>query len=91
MPMEPSSPEKPSRAGIAPELSTKLTVMSFLAACSVVVLHAYEKHLAPGISATAWIVTFVGWTLPTFAVSLFFVISGSLVSRKKQKKEVKSN
>ncbi|MBR4172429.1 MAG: acyltransferase [Kiritimatiellae bacterium] len=67
---------------ISPELSAKLTVVSFISACFVVILHAYEKSLAVGTGPTAWIVTFVGWTLPTFAVPIFFVISGFLLGVK---------
>lgn len=67
---------------ISPELSAKLTVVSFISACFVVVLHAYEKSLAAGTGLTAWIVTFAGWILPTFAVPIFFVISGFLLGVK---------
>ena len=67
---------------ISQELSAKLTVVSFISACFVVVLHAYDKPLAAGSGLTAWIVTFVGWTLPTFAVPIFFVISGYLLGVK---------
>lgn len=67
---------------ISKELSTKLTVVSFISACFVVILHAYDKSLATGNGLTAWIVTFVGWTLPTFAVPIFFVISGYLLAVK---------
>lgn len=67
---------------ISKELSTKLTVVSFISACFVVILHAYDKSLATGNGLTAWLVTFVGWTLPTFAVSIFFAISGYLLAVK---------
>lgn len=75
-------PAEPSKQTISPELSAKLTVVSFISACFVVVLHAYEKSLVAGNGLTAWIVTFVGWTLPTFAVPIFFVISGYLLGVK---------
>lgn len=75
---------EPSKQTISPELSAKLTVVSFISACFVVVLHAYEKSLAAGTGLTAWIVTFVGWTLPTFAVPIFFVISGYLLGVKSE-------
>lgn len=63
-------------------LSEKLVGVSFLAACFVVVLHAYANPLAAGGGATAWFVLFTGWTLPTFTVPIFFVISGYLLSVK---------
>ena len=72
----------PVQTAISPDLSTKLTVVSFVSACFVVILHAYARTLAAGNGATAWIVTFVGWTLPTFAVPIFFVISGYLLGIK---------
>ena len=73
---------EPSSRAISPELSAKLTVVSFISASFVVILHAYEKSLVAGTGLTAWIVTFVGWTLPTFAVPIFFVISGYLLGVK---------
>lgn len=69
---------------ISKELSTKLTVVSFISACFVVILHAYDKSLATGNGLTAWLVTFVGWTLPTFAVPIFFAISGYLLAVKSE-------
>ena len=85
--MEAPSSQNTMRPVISAELSTKFTVVSFLSTCSVVVLHAYEGHLAAGTSATAWIVTFVGWTLPSFAVSIFFAISGYLLCFKSNGQE----
>ena len=73
---------KTSTSVISQELSVKLTVVSFVSACFVVVLHAYDKSLAAGNGLTAWIVTFAGWTLPTFAVPAFFAISGYLLGVK---------
>lgn len=75
-------PKQETTTAISPELSAKLTVVSFISACFVVVLHAYDKALAAGSGPSAWIVTFVGWTLPTFAVPIFFVISGYLLGVK---------
>ena len=76
------SSSTPVQTAIPPELSTKLTVVSFVSACFVVILHEYERSLASGNGATAWIVTFIGWALPTFAVPIFFVISGYLLGIK---------
>lgn len=59
-------------------LSEKLVGVSFLTACFVVVLHAYSNSLLGAGPATDWFILFVGWTLPTFAVPIFFVISGYL-------------
>ena len=75
-------PSQTSTSAISPELSAKLTAVSFVSACFVVVLHAYDRSLAAGNSLTAWIVTLVGWTLPTFAVPIFFAISGYLLGVK---------
>jgi len=75
-------PKEKATTAIPHELSSKLTVLSFVSACFVVVLHAYDKALAAGSGPSAWIVTFVGWTLPTFAVPIFFVISGYLLGVK---------
>lgn len=63
-------------------LSEKLVGVSFIAACFVVVLHAYANPLAAVGGATAWFVLFAGWTLPTFTVPIFFVISGYLLAVK---------
>ena len=63
-------------------LSEKLVGVSFIAACFVVVLHAYANPLAAVGGATAWFVLFAGWTLPTFTVPMFFVISGYLLAVK---------
>lgn len=74
----------PIRTTIPADLSAKLTVVSFVSACFVVVLHAYERALATGNTTTSWIVTLVGWALPTFAVSTFFAISGYLLGVKSE-------
>ena len=63
-------------------LSEKLVGVSFLTACFVVVLHAYQSPLLGAGTATDWFVLFVGWTLPTFAVPIYFVISGYLLGIK---------
>lgn len=67
---------------INPRLSEKLVGVSFLTACFVVVLHAYSNSLLGAGPATDWFLLFVGWTLPTFAVPIFFVISGYLLGVK---------
>lgn len=75
-------PKEKATTAIPHELSSKLTVLSFVSACFVVVLHAYDKSLAGGGGPAAWIVTFVGRIMPTFAVPMFFVISGYLLGVK---------
>ena len=77
-----TNPSVQTKSTVSSELSTKLTVVSFISACFVVILHAYDRSLAAGTGVTAWIVTFLGWTLPTFAVPIFFVISGYLLGIK---------
>jgi peptidoglycan/LPS O-acetylase OafA/YrhL len=71
-------PSLPSTPKIDAALSEKLVGVSFLTACFVVVLHAYSNSLLGSGLAADWFILFVGWTLPTFAVPIFFVISGYL-------------
>ena len=63
-------------------LSEKLAGISFVSACFVVVLHSYLNYMPEAGGATAWLVVFAGWLLPTFAVPLFFAISGYLLGVK---------
>ena len=68
---------------IPSDLSTKLTVLSFLAACSVVLIHTRPRALTFVDSpANEWISTFVSRTTTTYAVPLFFAISGYLFAVK---------
>ena len=68
---------------ISPELSRKLTAVSFFSACSVVLLHALEPSMADtGSPVTAWTTTLFSRIMTSFAVSLFFVISGYLFAVK---------
>ena len=75
-------PKQETTTAISPELSAKLTVVSFISACFVVVLHAYDKSFAAGGGLPAWAVVFIGRIMPTFAVPVFFVISGYLLGVK---------
>ncbi len=71
----------PSTA-IDPRLSEKLVGVSFLSACCIVMLHAYQNSMVEAGGATAWLALLAGWTLPTFGVPIFFVISGYLLAVK---------
>ena len=71
-------PSQPSPPAIDAGLSEKLVGVSFLTACCVVVLHSYSNFLLGAGPATDWFLLFAGWTLPTFSVPIFFVISGYL-------------
>ena len=76
------NPQK-RNTSISPELSRKLTAVSFFSACSVVLLHALEPSMADtGSPVTAWTTTLFSRIMTSFAVSLFFVISGYLFAVK---------
>lgn len=77
-----NNPVHPPSPKIDAVLSEKLVGVSFLTACFVVVLHAYSNSLLGSGLASDWFILFVGWTLPTFAVPIFFVISGYLLGVK---------
>ncbi len=78
--MNPAPP--PPAAKIDPSLSEKLVGVSFLSACCIVMLHAYQNAMLEAGEATAWLGLFAGWALPTFGVPIFFVISGYLLAVK---------
>ena len=77
---------KDSLPALAPKidarLSEKLVGVSFFSACFIVMLHAYQNSMLEAGWATKWFALFAGWTLPTFGVPLFFVISGYLLAVK---------
>ena len=77
-----NAPAKAPSTAIDPRLSEKLVGLSFLGACCVVMLHAYLNSMLSAGEATAWFVLFAGWMVPTFAVPLFFAISGYLLGIK---------
>ena len=71
------------QTSIPDNLSIKLTVVSFFSACSIVFLHAFENHLKDtGSPGTAWFITLFSRIMTSFAVPIFFVISGYLFARK---------
>ena len=72
-----------SRTDIPKDLSIKLTAVSFFSACCIVLLHAFENSLKDSApQATAWIMVLFSRVMTSFAVPLFFVISGYLFARK---------
>lgn len=73
---------QPPAAKIDQSLSEKLVGVSFLSACCIVMLHAYQNAMLEAGEATAWLALFAGWALPTFGVPIFFVISGYLLAVK---------
>lgn len=73
---------QPPATAIDARLSEKLVGVSFVGACFVVMMHAYLNSMAAAGEATAWFVLFAGWMLPTFAVPLFFTVSGYLLGVK---------
>jgi surface polysaccharide O-acyltransferase-like enzyme len=75
-------PARPPSPEIDARLSEKLVGVSFLSACCIVMLHAYQNSMLEAGEATKWLALFAGWILPTFGVPLFFVISGYLLAVK---------
>lgn len=66
---------------ISSELSRKLTAISFFCACCIVLLHA-NLLSTPCSKATYWIMAFFSYPVLSFAVPMFFAISGYLVAKK---------
>ena len=68
---------------ISSDLSRKLIAVSFFSACCVALLHAFEPTMADtGAPVTAWTTTLLSRIMTSFAVPLFFVISGYLFAVK---------
>lgn len=72
------------QAGTIPsDLSRKLIAVSFFSACCVALLHAFEPTMSDtGAPVTAWTTTLLSRIMTSFAVPLFFVISGYLFAVK---------
>ena len=71
------------RTSIPESLSIKLTVVSFFSACCIVFLHAFENRMKDtGLPGTVWFITLTSRIMTSFAVPVFFVISGYLFARK---------
>ena len=78
-------PDAPGRgtASIPRALSRKLTVVSFFSACAIVLLHAYENtRVGSGTLATDWATTLFSRVMTSFAVLMFFAVSGYLFGAK---------
>jgi peptidoglycan/LPS O-acetylase OafA/YrhL len=80
-PAESETKTPPTNRGISNELSRKLTAVSFFSACCIVLLHANPRTPAASKAADTFIY-FLSVVMTSFAVPLFFAISGYLIAKK---------
>lgn len=80
-PAESEAKATPANRGIPKDLSRKLTAVSFFSACCIVLLHA-NPHSPAASKATDTAIYFLSVVMTSFAVPMFFALSGYLIAKK---------
>ncbi len=80
-PAESEKKSIPREQGIPKDLSRKLTAVSFFSACCIVLLHA-NPHSPAASKATNTVIHFLSVVMTSFAVPMFFALSGYLIAKK---------
>lgn len=80
-PAESATKALPANRGISNELSRKLTAVSFFSACCIVLLHA-NPYTPAASKATDTAICFLSVVMTSYAVPMFFALSGYLIAKK---------
>ena len=80
-PVESEAKASPANRGIPKDLSRKLTAVSFFSACCIVLLHANPRSPVASKS-TDTAIYFLSVIMTSFAVPMFFALSGYLIAKK---------